>query len=117
MNQTRSPITTHVLDTSAGRAAKGISVTLEFQKNGNWKQIGKSVTDDNGRIEDLLQPGSEIEAGNYRLNFLTKPYFESQNVAVFYPYVLVTFTLTEIESHCHVPLLLNPFGYSTYRGT
>jgi len=112
-----SPITTHVLDTARGCPAAGLEVRLERQAaNGQWQPLASGTTDDNGRITDLLAPGS-LSAGRYRIAFATGPYFAQQNVAGFYPQVVVEFEISRPEEHYHVPLLLSPFGYSTYRGS
>lgn len=114
----RSPITTHILDVARGKPAAGVHVHLETQEGGGaWREIGKGITDADGRIETLLRPGSALAAGHYRLHFATDAYFKSQSVTTFYPSVTVTFETTQNREHYHVPLLLSPFGYSTYRGT
>ena len=114
----RSPITTHVLDISRGKAASGIAVTLERRiSETEWKILKKAATNADGRIEDLLAPGSQAEAGIYRLTFETAPYFRSSGGTGFYPYASIAFEITQPQEHHHVPLLLSPYGYSTYRGT
>lgn len=110
-----SHITTHVLDASAGRPAAGISVELAGRSGQDWEAIATGVTNDDGRVAEL---GPEkLEPGLYRLTFATEPYFEQQGVATFYPEVTVTFGVREGEPHYHVPVLLSPFAYSTYRGS
>lgn len=104
-----SGITTHVLDTSRGRPAAGVPVALERAVDSGWQPIGRSTTDADGRARDLLS--SAPEAGSYRLTFDTGAYSH------FYPEVTVTFVVEGGEEHYHVPLLLSPFGYSTYRGS
>jgi 5-hydroxyisourate hydrolase len=111
-----SGITTHVLDTSRGRPAAGVPVTLEREAADGWTLIGQGSTNADGRISDLTS-GDSIEPGVYRLNFETAAYFAAQNVGGFYPQVTVTFRIEDPSQHYHVPLLLNPFGYSTYRGS
>ena len=111
-----SSITTHVLDTSRGRPAAGVPVTLEVENAGDWMLVGKGTTNADGRIADLGL-GDSMAAGVYRLIFDTAAYFASQNIKGFYPQVTVTFNIEEATQHYHVPLLLNPFGYSTYRGS
>ena len=111
-----SGITTHVLDTSRGRPAAGIPVTLELETAAGWTPVGKGVTNADGRIADL-GAGDSVAAGVYRLIFDTATYFAAQNVKGFYPQVTVTFKIDDATQHYHVPLLLNPFGYSTYRGS
>ena len=113
-----SAITTHILDISLGCPARGVPVTLEQQTPAAiWQIIGKGVTDDDGRLRDLLAPGTNLMAGHYRLTFDTETYFAKQRIEGFYPQVVVAFTVRDASSHYHVPLLLSPFGYSTYRGS
>jgi 5-hydroxyisourate hydrolase len=111
-----SGITTHVLDTSRGRPAAGVPVTLEFEAAGGWTLVGKGSTNADGRASDLAA-GDSIVAGVYRLIFDTATYFAAQNTKGFYPQVAVTFKIEDATQHYHVPLLLNPFGFSTYRGS
>jgi 5-hydroxyisourate hydrolase len=110
-----SPITTHVLDTSRGRPAVGVPVALERAVDSAWQPVGRGTTDADGRVRDLL--ASPPEAGHYRLVFDTGAYFRAVGEAGFYPEVSVTFVVGHAEEHYHVPLLLSPFGYSTYRGS
>ena len=118
MQTNRSPITTHVLDISLGRAAAGIPVTLEHQKkSGEWEVLKKAATNADGRVEDLMEKGARADAGFYRLTFHLHAYFEPRGVESFYPYASVVFEITRPTEHHHVPLLLSPFGFSTYRGT
>lgn len=112
----KSPITTHILDTSLGRPAHGVAVRLERLGPDGAHVIANGITDDDGRIGDLLAPGS-LETGTFRITFATGAYFEAQGRPVFYPEVSVVFTIEATDEHYHVPLLLNPFGYSTYRGS
>ena len=108
-------ITTHVLDTTRGCPAAGVPVVLERAEDSGWQAVGSGITDADGRVSDLLS--SAPEGGRYRLTFDTGAYFGSLGVAGFYPEVSVTFVVARGEGHCHVPLLLSPFGYSTYRGS
>ena len=111
-----SAITTHILDVSAGVPARGVAITLEQQTSEGWKVIGEGVTDDDGRLRDLLTSDAVLQIGNYRLNFEIGNYFFDRQIDCFYPQVTVAFTVFD-SSHYHVPLLLSPFGYSTYRGS
>ena len=106
-----SPITTHVLDTARGKPAGGIPVTLEFESDGQWIKVGSAITGDDGRVRQLLAEGMQLSAGNYRITFATG------TISDFYPWVEVTFAVGEPSQHYHIPLLLSPFGYSTYRGS
>jgi 5-hydroxyisourate hydrolase len=112
-----SAITTHVLDTSRGRPAAGVPVTLEVEAAGGWELVGKGATNADGRIPDLVAEEITLEAGVYRLIFDTARYFATQGTKGFYPEVTITFKLDDPVQHYHVPLLLSPFGYSTYRGS
>jgi len=109
-------MTTHVLDTSTGRPAAGVPVTLERQASGGWQSTGQGVTNQDGRVTDLLS-GSNLAPGTYRLTFDTATYFKTKNQPAFYPQVQVMFTVGDAGQHYHVPLLLSPYGYSTYRGS
>jgi len=120
MSQTRSPITTHVLDIARGKAAAGVAVTLESQDAGGggaWKELRRASTNADGRVEDLMAPGSKAPAGIYRLTFGIGPYFRAQGGESFYPHATIVFEIKNPAEHHHVPLLLSPYGYSTYRGT
>lgn len=109
----KSPITTHVLDVSVGRPAAGIDVRLARFHDDEWRAIGHGVTDADGRATQLLAPGS-LHAGTYRLTFAVGDYFASKT---FYPHVDIVFVVEKADEHYHVPLLLSPYGYSTYRGS
>lgn len=111
-----SQLTTHVLDTSIGLPGKNISIKLLEQINNNWKAITQGITDADGRINDLLPPGKNLLPGTYKLVFETGVYFFSRNIKSFYPEVEIQFSIFD-DTHYHVPLLLNPYGYSTYRGS
>jgi 5-hydroxyisourate hydrolase len=107
-----SPVTTHVLDTARGVPAAGVPVTLE--RGPAWTEVGSGRTGDDGRLAEL---GSPEAAGAYRLRFDTGAYFEASGTRAFFPEVTVQFTIEQAGEHFHVPLLLSPFGYSTYRGS
>jgi 5-hydroxyisourate hydrolase len=110
-----SGITTHVLDTARGRPAAGVAVSLALSGADGWTELGAAPTDADGRVADLLPAGVKSPTGTYRLRFDTGAYFATQGVAPFYPYVDVVFQIRDAE-HYHVPLLVSPFGYTTYRG-
>jgi 5-hydroxyisourate hydrolase len=113
-----SAITTHILDTALGRPASGVPVALEIQSGEDgWELLGRGMTDTDGRVRNLLAPDYVPAEGVYRLTFDTNSYFTSQKIESFYPEVSVVFILRDTTQHYHVPLLLNPFGYSTYRGS
>ena len=115
-----SPITTHILDTSVGRPAVGVSVSIERKvqsgDGSNWESLGDGVTDDDGRVKDLL-PAETLLAGIYRIHFAIGEYFESGGREAFYPEATIVFEVKNPQEHYHVPLLLNPYGFSTYRGS
>ena len=113
-----SRITTHVLDISRGRPAAGVSITLEVQTDaGDWRAVGRGATDADGRLKSLTGEGGVLSEGVYRLTFETESYFAAQGVETFYPLAVVVFRVRDAAQHYHVPLLVSPFGYSTYRGS
>ena len=114
--KSRSPITTHILDTQNGRAASGIAVELLRLDPEAWTSLAKSETNQDGRVEGLLAPGSAVQPGVYCLKFFTAEYFKKLNLQSLYPVVLVQFEVKD-SGHYHIPLLLSAFGYSTYKGT
>jgi 5-hydroxyisourate hydrolase len=111
-----SEITTHVLDTSRGRPAAGFQVGLQIKSGANWVTLGAGLTDANGRCAGLLG-NSKLETGTYRLLFNAGDYYRELHVDTFYSEIPVVFEVSHADAHYHVPLLLNPFGYSTYRGS
>ncbi len=113
-----SLITTHVLDLYSGQPAAGIVVQLEALEGDHWSLLGSASTDNDGRAGSLLGPAAELVAGGtYRLTFATGAYFSARQCDTFYPEVQVIFRVAKASQHYHVPLLLSPFGYSTYRGS
>jgi 5-hydroxyisourate hydrolase len=109
-------ISTHVLDTTRGRPAAGLAVTLRRRgADGDWSVVGRAVTNSDGRVKDVS--GVPLASGDYRLEFATGEYFKGSGTTVFYPEVFVTVAAADGDAHLHVPLLLSPFGYSTYKGT
>ncbi|HYM82398.1 MAG TPA: hydroxyisourate hydrolase [Candidatus Limnocylindria bacterium] len=111
-----SAITTHVLDTAAGRPATGVPVRLELHAGERgWMPLAHGVTGPDGRLRDLLAEGGKLDAGRYRLIFDTGAYLGVRGA--FFPEVTVVFEVRDPNEHYHVPLLLSPFGYSTYRGS
>lgn len=112
-------ITTHVLDTARGGPAAGIRVTLHrlvTDRADGWVAVGEGTTDADGRLRSLVAAGAPLEAGRYRLVFDTGAYHRSLGVVCFHPEVIVVFAIADPAQHYHVPLLLSPFGYTTYRG-
>lgn len=104
-----SGITTHVLDIARGRPAAGVLVRLELRDGDTWREVGRGTTDDDGRVRTLTGPA--IDAGTYRITFDTSARSD------FFPEVAIEFVVRDAAQHYHVPLLLSPFGYSTYRGS
>lgn len=110
-----SPLTTHVLDTARGAPAVGVPIVLEKDDGGTWTECGRGVTNDDGRLPGLLPEGG-LEKATYRLTFDIAAY-EKDGAKGFYPYAQIVFRVEHPDQHHHVPLLLSPFGYSTYRGS
>lgn len=111
-------ITTHILDVSTGKPANGIPVVLERLVDGKgWQEVGHEVADTDGRVKSFVSGDANLKEGLYRLTFNTALYFTAQKKKGFYPEVMVTFVIEDASQHYHVPLLLSPFGYSTYRGS
>lgn len=111
-----SSLSTHVLDLTRGGPAVGLTVRLETWIDGDWDDVTDGVTDADGRIKDLLPRGG-THSGTYRLTFETGAWMRSQGMPCFYPEVPVVFNIPAPGQHYHVPLLLGPYGYSTYRGS
>ena len=113
----RNPISTHVLNTASGKPAAGVAIVLQYQAGKNWEELGRGLTDLQGRAADLYQTKKPLQAGTYRLVYETGVYFKGQGTKTFFPQVEIIFEVEKIDEHYHVPLLLSPFGYSTYRGS
>ena len=111
-----SQITTHVLDVSAGRPGRDIGVRLLNKVNKDWQTIAQGITNTDGRVSDLLPTGRILAPGVYKIVFETGNYYSDQKIRTFYPSVEILFTVFD-DAHYHVPLLISPFGYSTYRGS
>lgn len=109
-------LSTHVLDTARGRPAAGVRVVLERRSDDGWDHLVSADTDDDGRVGGLVASG-ELSAGVHRLTFATGEWAAAAGAESFFPEVTVVFEVTAPDEHHHVPLLLSPFGYSTYRGS
>lgn len=109
-------ITTHVLDTAMGKPARGVPVKLERKTNDGFELVGQGVTDADGRNRELVAEGA-VTAGTWRITFDTAVYAKATNTPCFFPEASITFVVEDPSQHFHVPLLLSPFGYSTYRGS
>ncbi|MBZ0115315.1 MAG: hydroxyisourate hydrolase [Thermoanaerobaculia bacterium] len=107
-----SGISSHVLDTAQGRPARGIPITLEHWSQDEWQRVGGGTTDDDGRVKSLLT--GPLLTGKYRLTFALEGYLGAD---AFFPSATIAFQVLDSEQHYHVPLLLSPFAYSTYRGS
>ncbi len=111
------PITTHVLDTALGRPASEMAIQLELETDGVFTLLGRDVTDADGRARHLLADSHDLQPGSYRLTFDTEAYFDARRQETFFPKAVLHFTVRNSDEHYHVPLLLSPFGYTTYRGS
>jgi 5-hydroxyisourate hydrolase len=113
-----SPITTHVLDLTSGKPASGLAVVLEIGAGPErWNEIGRGVTDVNGRITAFTPPLLALARQLYRIRFSSGAYFAARHLSTFYPEVPVVVEIDDPAQHYHIPLLLSPFGYTTYRGS
>jgi len=112
-----SQITSHVLDTSSGKPAANMPLRLCQWLDGQWQLLAQGNTNDDGRCSGLLADDFALLPGRYRMFFDTSSYFQQQGQQGFYPYVEVVFELQQVHQHYHIPLLLSPYGYSTYRGS
>ncbi len=113
-----SKITTHVLDQAAGIPARGVVVRLErLTSDGVVTAIAEGTTDDDGRARSLIPEGMKVTSGRYRLTFETAAYWHARGQPSFFPIVTIEFEIADSTAHHHVPLLMSPFGYSTYRGS
>ena len=110
-------ITTHILDTSIGKPAAGVRVALSRVEDTKHTVVGSGVTDADGRLRDLIPSAAKVNAGVFELSFETGTYFRSRGVEPFHPRVSIMFEITDPAQHFHVPLLISPFGYTTYRGS
>lgn len=110
-----SQITTHVLDTARGCPAEGIEISLFA--DGNPTAMASGITNADGRVATLLTDDVVLAAGTYRVHFALEAYLKASGADVFYPYADVVFTIPADGQHYHIPLLLSPYGYSTYRGS
>ncbi len=111
-----NPISVHVLNLQDGLPAPGVTVILERQEGSSWTQLESGVTNEQGRISALYPADRKLEKGTYRVTFKTGAWFKQHHVASFFPEVPVIFTVDGSVAHYHIPLLLSPYGYSTYRG-
>ncbi len=109
-------LSTHVLETSVGRPAAGVSLTLEAWRDDAWLLLHRAATDADGRCKDMLPSGAALQHGRYRICFSTGEYFAAKGEVCLYPYIEIVFVVAD-ERHHHIPLLLTANGYTTYRGS
>lgn len=109
-------ITTHVLDISRGRPASGLRIELHRMEGASWRLLGAGITDQNGRCNTLMDELT-LQKGTYRLQFNAAAYFQDHQAETFYSEIPIVFEVLNPDAHYHVPLLISPFGYSTYRGS
>ena len=112
-----SAVTTHMLDTAAGRPAAGVDVLLEQEVDGAWQARGRGTTNADGRVTDLLPADERPQAGAWRLRFDTGAWAAAQRRECFHPSITIAFVIADPAQHYHVPVLWSPYGYSTYRGS
>jgi 5-hydroxyisourate hydrolase len=112
-----SQITTHILDIATGNPARQVPIALHLLHGEEWLEVGSGITNEDGRIPDLCAQQQVLAAGTYRMRFDTAAYFKESGDPVFYPWAEVVFNIDGDGQHYHIPLLLSPFGYSTYRGS
>lgn len=112
-----SGISTHVLDVALGKPAAGVVVYLSREEGGEWKEVSKRRTDADGRVKSMLRDNETVGGGKYRLHFDTGEYFEAKGSAALHPFVEIVFEIRNAGEHYHVPLLVTPHSYSTYRGS
>ena len=113
--RTDAVITTHILDTALGKPAAGVAVVLEKREGSEFRKVGEGKTDSDGRLRTLT-PEGPVAAGAYRLTFNTGAYFKGLGSTTFHPRIAIEFETTG-DAHYHVPLLVSPYGYTTYRGS
>lgn len=112
-----NPLSVHVLNLQDGLPSPDLTVTLEKQQSGTWQTLNQGVTNEQGRITDLYPQGKALEKGTYRVTFKTGDWFKKHDTASFFPEVPVIFNVDGSVPHYHIPLLLSPYGFSTYRGS
>lgn len=111
-----NPLSVHVLNIQSGLPSPGVEVELERRTDAGWESLATATTDEAGRVAALYPTDEDFLAGVYRVTFETGDWFEERDIATFFPDVPVPFQVEDTEQHYHIPLLLSPYGYSTYRG-
>lgn len=112
----KNPLSVHVLNLQSGTPTPGIEVELDQKQNNDWIKLGSGVTDQNGRINSLFPQDKSLKSGIYRVIFKTGDYYKQINQKTLFPEIPVEFAMESQNGHYHIPLLLSPYGYSTYRG-
>jgi 5-hydroxyisourate hydrolase len=112
----QNPLSVHVLNLENGLPSANVKVVLEAQQNNQWTEISSGTTDEQGRISDLYPKDSTLQKGIYKVTFKTGDWFRQKNQRSFFPEVPVVFVIDGSLEHYHIPLLISPYGYSTYRG-
>ncbi|ALE90178.1 hydroxyisourate hydrolase [Pseudomonas versuta] len=112
-----NPLSVHVLNLENGLPSPGVNVTLEKYVGQNWQPLAQGVTNEQGRIGELFPDKQAMEAGQYRVVFKTGDYFKKAGRDTFFPEIPVIFEVKNVDQHYHIPLLLSPYGFSTYRGS
>lgn len=116
LSYAQNPLSVHVLNLQDGLPSSEVKVSLEEQKNGKWVQLSQATTNEQGRIPALYPEGKKLEKGMYKVTFKTGDWFTAHKQKSFFPEVPVIFEVDGSVEHYHIPLLLSPYGYSTYRG-
>lgn len=111
-----NPLSVHILDLQSGQPTAGVNVTLEARDGQQWRTLGQGVTDAQGRVRALYPEGKQITAGAYRIVFKTGEHYARLRQPTFFDQIPVEFKVDNTTQHYHIPLLLSPYGYSTYRG-
>ena len=111
-----NPLSVHILDLQSGQPTAGVTVTLEQKQGEGWQQLGSAVTNAQGRIAAMYPVDAPMQAGDYRIVFKTGEHYARLKQETFFPEIPVQFHVEKTEQHYHIPLLLSPFGFSTYRG-
>ncbi|MEG0881002.1 MAG: hydroxyisourate hydrolase [Janthinobacterium sp.] len=111
-----NPLSVHILDLQSGQPTAGVTVTLEQKQGTDWKQLSSAVTNAQGRIAAMYPAGTPMQAGDYRIVFQTGEHYARLKQETFFPEIPVQFHVGKTDQHYHIPLLLSPFGFSTYRG-
>jgi len=111
-----NPLSVHILDLQSGQPTAGVAVTLEQQDKGVWRALGNAVTDAQGRVRALYPAGKAFASGEYRIVFKTGEHYARLGQPTFFEQVPIEFKVADTTQHYHIPLLLSPYGYSTYRG-